>query len=62
MVRKGEDVKIENKVSPPSLILTAQYPGLLFRPCRKRRPSAREDGGVSGVSSSCVKNTVISDT
>ena len=22
-------------------------------PCRKRRPSAREDGGVSGVSSSC---------
>ena len=23
------------------------------RPCRKRRPSAREDGGVSGVSSSC---------
>ena len=28
-------------------------PGLLSRPCRKRRPSAREDGGVSGVSSSC---------
>ena len=27
--------------------------GLLSRPCRKRRPSAREDGGVSGVSSSC---------
>ena len=26
-------------------------PGLLSRPCRKRRPSAREDGGVSGVSS-----------
>ena len=25
-------------------------PGLLSRPCRKRRPSAREDGGVSGVS------------
>ena len=25
----------------------------LSRPCRKRRPSAREDGGVSGVSSSC---------
>ena len=23
------------------------------RPCRKRRPSAREDGGVSAVSSSC---------
>ena len=23
------------------------------RPCRKRRASAREDGGVSGVSSSC---------
>ena len=28
-------------------------PGLLSRPCRKRRPSAREDGGVSGLSSSC---------
>ena len=28
-------------------------PGLLSRPCRKRRPSAREDGGVSGDSSSC---------
>ena len=27
--------------------------GLLSRPCRKRRPSPREDGGVSGVSSSC---------
>ena len=27
--------------------------GLLSRPCKKRRPSAREDGGVSGVSSSC---------
>ena len=27
--------------------------GLLSRPGRKRRPSAREDGGVSGVSSSC---------
>ena len=26
---------------------------MLSRPCRKRRPSAREDGGVSGVSSSC---------
>ena len=25
----------------------------MSRPCRKRRPSAREDGGVSGVSSSC---------
>ena len=25
MVRKGADVKIENKVSPPSLILTAQF-------------------------------------
>ena len=25
----------------------------LSRPCRKRRASAREDGGVSGVSSSC---------
>ena len=27
--------------------------GLLSRPGRKRRPSAREDGGVSGISSSC---------
>ena len=25
----------------------------ISRPCRKRGPSAREDGGVSGVSSSC---------
>lgn len=25
MVRKGEDVEIENEVSPPSLILTAQF-------------------------------------
>ena len=29
------------------------HTGLLSRPCRIRRPSAREDGGVSGVSSSC---------
>ena len=28
-------------------------PGLLSRPCRERRPSAREDGGVSGLCSSC---------
>ena len=28
-------------------------PGLLSRPCRKRRPLAREDGGVSGVSPAC---------
>ena len=27
--------------------------GLLSRPGRERRPSAREDGGISGVSSSC---------
>ena len=27
--------------------------GLLSRPGRKRRPSPREDGGISGVSSSC---------
>ena len=27
--------------------------GLLSRPCRQRRPSYRDDGGVSGVSSSC---------
>ena len=30
---------------------------MLSRPCRKRRPSAREDGGVSGVSSSCGHQT-----
>ena len=28
-------------------------PGFLSRPCTKRRPSAREVGGLSGVSSSC---------
>ena len=28
-------------------------PGLLSGPCRKRRPSPRDEGGVSGVSSSC---------
>ena len=27
--------------------------GLLSRPCRKRRPSPHDDGGISGVSSSC---------
>ena len=27
--------------------------GIALRPCRKRRPSPREDGGVSGFSSSC---------
>ena len=27
--------------------------GLLSRPCRKRRPSSRDDGGVSWVSSGC---------
>ena len=27
--------------------------GLLSRPCRKRRPSSRDDGGVSWVFSSC---------
>ena len=33
--------------------LTSKYQHQPTRPCRKRRPSAREDGGVSGVSSSC---------
>ena len=28
--------------------------GLLSRPCRKRRPSSRDDGGVSGFFSSGV--------
>ena len=39
--------------SPGSYSVWREDPGLLSRPCRKRRPSAREDGGVSGVSSSC---------
>ena len=39
--------------SPASSSVWRQDPGLLCRPCRKRRPSAREDGGISGVSSSC---------
>ena len=36
-----------------SLVGCSPWPGLLSRPGRKRRPSARENGGVSGVSSSC---------
>ena len=39
--------------SPASSSILREDPGLLSRPCRKRRPSAREDWGVSGVSSSC---------
>ena len=39
--------------SPASSSVWRQDPGLLCRPCSKRRPSAREDGGISGVSSSC---------
>ena len=39
--------------SPASSSVWREDPGLLSRPCRKRRPSAREDGGFSGVSSSC---------
>ena len=31
-----------------------QDSGLLSRPCRKRRPSSRDDGGVLWVFSSCV--------
>ena len=58
-VREGfEDVlllalKIE-KGAPPqgrpaSSSVWREDPGLLSRPCRKRRPSAREDGGVSRI-------------
>ena len=39
--------------SPASSSVWREDPGLLSRPCRKRRPSAGEDGGVSEVSSSC---------
>ena len=39
--------------SPASFSVWRHDTGLLCRPCRKRRPSVREDGGVSGVSSSC---------
>ena len=39
--------------SPASSSVLREDPGLLSRPCTKRRPSAREVGGVSGVSSSC---------
>ena len=41
------------QASPASSSVWREDPGLLSRPCRKRRPSASEDGGVSGVSSSC---------
>ena len=37
--------------------LWREDPGLLSRPCRKRRPSAREDGGVSGAPGSPEGNT-----
>ena len=30
--------------------------GLLSRPCRKRRPSSRDEGGISWVFSSCSAN------
>ena len=39
--------------SPASSSVWREDTGLLSRPGRKRRPSAREDEGVSGVSSSC---------
>ena len=39
--------------SPASSSVWREDPGLLSRPCRKRRPSARDDGGVSWVSSGC---------
>ena len=42
-----------SKGSQPSSSVWREDSGLLSRRCRKRRPSAREDGGVSGVSSSC---------
>ena len=34
--------------SPASSSVWREDPGLLSRPCRKRRPSAREDGGPRG--------------
>ena len=39
--------------SPASSSVWREDPGLLSRHCRKRKPSDPEDGGVSGVSSSC---------
>ena len=39
--------------SPTSSSLLREDSCLLSRPGRKRRPSPREDGGISGVSSSC---------
>ena len=41
------------------LSMGSEDPGLLSRPCRKRRPSAREDGGVSGVSSQILKDDAV---
>ena len=38
---------------PASSSVWREDPGLLSRPCRKRRPSARDDQGVSCVSLSC---------
>ena len=46
--------------SPASSSIGREDPGLLSRPCRKRRPSAREDGGVSWVSSGCSARGVFS--
>ena len=40
----------KTKIIASSPIISWQIDG---ETCRKRRPSAREDGGVSGVSSSC---------
>ena len=40
-------------ISDSDRTVPAEDPELLSRQCRKRRPSARVDGGVSGVSSSC---------
>ena len=46
-------VSLQQELSPSHppwfLPLLAEDPGLLSRPCRNRRPSDREDGGVSGV-------------
>ena len=39
--------------SPASSSVWREDPGLLSRPCRKRRPSACDDQGVSCVSLSC---------
>ena len=41
------------KMSQASCGVWREDSGLLSRPCRKRRPSSRDEGGVSWVFSSC---------